>query len=859
MSVTFDPTQLPPPGRRFVGSPTPRIEDDRLLVGDGHFVADYEPPGVLHAAFARSSHPHALLVSIDTSAARAANGVIAVFTGEDIQRLTHPFPPLAMSPGLYTPLYWALAVDKVRMVGDPLAMVVAESRYLAEDAAELIEVEYQPLSPVADIAEGLSSESEPLWEKAAGNVMLDHTDRFGDVDAVFADADRVITERLSSHRQSNQPMETRGLVVEVDNGGQLTITAATQSTHLVRWALAALTGKQKAPAALRSFFTNKNRRTAFVDGVKKLVDDTKSAATDGGGPDLDLGGGAKTQLQRDRSFLRHFGAMTAGMLGRDDYPNVRARDVGGGFGSKIAIHREDVAVTAAAIDLGRSVKWIGDRSENLLDGGHGRDEDLTVSIAVDDDGTLRAMKVDLVIDQGAYPGFPFPAAGNTMMMRALFPGSYDFDAFELRSRAVSTNKGRYLAYRGPWANETWGRERMLDIVAAALDIPPTELRLNNMIGEARPREAMITGPTIDETLSTEKTLRRALEVIDVDSFEREREEAMSRGHLLGMGVSCYHEPAPGPPNLMGGNPVFSETARTTIETDGRIVAYTPQMPHGQGHQTTYSQLLADELGVGIDDVELVWGDSTRTPFSLLGTGGSRGGPIGGGAIKYSARGVRQHLVDRAAELLEAAASDIEITDGNIHVRGVPSKGLSFAEVASSVGEARVGQPAFDHEQSYDGKGDGGWSCATHVCFVDIDLDTGRVAIPRYVVVEDCGPIINPAIVDGQIRGAVAQAVGAVLYEKVAFSDEAVPQATTYMDYLVPTAAEIPRIEIHHLETLSPGENDFRGVGEGGFIGGPAAITNAIADALATVGGHVTEQHLPPHRILELAGLIERDR
>ena len=853
----------------LVGQSVKRVEDDRLLRGQGRYVADVTPEGVLTATFLRSPLAHARIVSIDAAAARTAPGVVAVFTGADIEAITHPFPPFGMLPDLYTPLFYALSSDIVRMVGDPVAIVIAESRYLAEDAMELIDVEYDPLDTIATIAEGLASDKPALWEKAGGNVLYDHVDTFttasgadaasSDVDAIFASADRVITERLSCPRQSNQPMETRGSLVEVDSEtGHMTIRNATQSSHMLRWMGAALTGKQRVRSSLKRIATNKQRRSGFVSGAKEFLN------TNAEGLKAQDNNGMKSQLKADKSFLKHANAIGLGLLGKDDYPTVVADDIGGGFGAKGSIAREDIALIAAAGELGRSVRWIEDRVENLMDGGQAREEDLTLSIAVDDDGTFRGLKVDLVVDQGAYPGFPVGAAMATRIMKVMFPGSYAWDAFEIRSRIVATNKGKYVAYRGPWANETWARERMIDIVARSLGMSPAEIRLKNMIGDEQMPTAMITGPEIDETMSTKKTLERALGLIDMDAFARDKAAAYQRNHRLGIGIACYHEAAPGPPGYWdyiapGNDTLLNEEAQATIEADGSVVVYTSQMPHGQSHETTYGQVVADELGVSIDDVTLVFGDTRRTPFSILGTGGSRGGPIGGGALKYAAREVRQQVVDAAAKLLEADAADIEIVDGNIHVAGVPARGITYAELAADVvsDADHSTSNAFEVIRGYKGKGDGGWSVATHACIVDVDLDTGMVTFPRYLVVEDCGPIINPAIVDGQVRGGVAQGIGAVLYEKATYDEDANLQSATYIDYLIPTSMEIPEIEVHHMETLSPGgENDFRGVGEGGMIGAPAAITNAIENALGPTA-RVTSQYLPPATILELAGVIPR--
>lgn len=844
----------------LVGQSVQRVEDDRLLRGNGRYVADITPPGTLHAVFVRSPLAHATINSIDVAAARRAPGVVAVITAAEMADTTHPFPPFLMLPGLYTPLFHAMSADKVRLVGDPVAVVIAESRALGEDAVEMVDVDYEPLPSVASIADALSATSEPLWEKADGNVMMDHTDTFGDIDAVFASADRVVTERFECQRQANQPMETRGSLVDIDDDGHLTIHNATQSSHMLRWIVAALTDKQSVFSSIKAFAKNKERRGGFLSGVKDFTGANKEGLKnqDNAGP--------MSQLQRDKSFLKHANKIGLGLLGKTSYPTVKAQDIGGGFGAKGSIAREDVAVAAAAIALGRPVKWIEDRTENLMDGGQAREETITVSIAVDNDGTFRGLRVDMVIDQGAYPGFPVGAPMTSKMIKVMFPGSYRWDAYEIRTRIVATNKGKYVAYRGPWANETWARERMIDVTASALGMSPVDLRMKNMLGDGDMPSAMITGPTLDNTMSTRKTLERAVGLIDMERFESDRETAAADGHYMGIGIASYHEAAPGPPNYWdsvnpGAGMLTPEEGYTTIEADGSVVVYTSQMPHGQSHETTYGQIAADELGVALGDVKLVYGNTEKTSFNMLGTGGSRGGPVGGGVVRKTTREIRRQIVEKAAEMLEASVDDIDIIDGNIHVAGVPSRGVTFqavAERAAADGASgdRYGTP-FEVGSVYNGAGDGGWSVATHICIVDVDLGTGKVTFPRYLVVEDCGPIINPAIVDGQVRGGVAQGIGAVLYENVAYDEDANLQSATYMDYLLPTAMEIPDVEVHHLETHSEGfENDFRGVGEGGMIGAPAAITNAIENALAPFNARVTTQYLPPTKILELAGVID---
>jgi carbon-monoxide dehydrogenase large subunit len=853
MSDTKDDTQTS--GLGFVGQSVKRVEDERFLTGNGTFVADLNIEGVLHAAFLRSPFPHANITAIDVSQAAKLPGVVRVFTGAELNEVTNPFPPFFMAEGLYTPLHTCMSEDKVRHVGDPVALVIAESRYVAEDALELITVDYQDLTPVSSIDEALEPRRAKLWEKADGNVLGELHNSFGDPDKVFANADRVITRTFDCPRQTNQPMETRGTVVIIDpKTGHLEIHNTSQAPHFLKWAIAALLVDQGGFRSLRQFLTNSSRRKAFAAAAKdfRSINKEKLAAQDNAG--------MKSQLKKDRSMLRHMGRMATGLLASKDYPTVKAVDIGGAFGSKGAVNREDVAIAAAATQLGRSVQWIEDRVENLTDGGQAREERFVVSVAVDDDGTFQGLDVKAFLDNGAYPAFPVSSAITALLWKVYMPGSYDFKAFKLETKILATNKGKVVPYRGPWANETWMRERMVDVVAEELGMDPGELRRKNMIGEDKLPMPMVTGPDMDATMSVKKTLERALELIDHEQLSRDKAAAEARGHRLGLGIASYHEAAPGPPNfassIQPGTDMFLyEDGRAEIQADGRITMYTSQSPHGQSHQTTYTQIAADEFGVPMEDIEIVWGNTDRTQFSFLGTGGSRGGPLGGGVMRMTARELRTQVVEVAANMLEASSGDIEIIDGNIHVAGVPARGITYADVAAKVAtDQRVTEgPVFSESMKYEGVGNGGWSVATHVAWVDIDLETGLVEIPRYLVVEDCGPIINPAIVDGQVRGGVAQGIGAVFYERQVYDDSANLLTSTYMDYLIPTAMEIPNIEIEHMETLTDGENDARGVGEGGMIGAPAALTNAVSDAL---GVQITEQYLPPYRLLELAGVLD---
>jgi len=405
---------------------------------------------------------------------------------------------------------------------------------------------------------------------------------------------------------------------------------------------------------------------------------------------------------------------------------------------------------------------------------------------------------------------------------------------------IASNKATYVAYRGPWAVETWVRERLFDVAARELGVGRDEIRLRNIVTPEELPAKMITGPTLDVRMSARTTLQEALARAEFESWPARQAAAREQGRILGLGFSTFIEAAPGPPDfgayVLGGMGAMmsSEPARLVLEEDGTVSVVTQQMPHGQSHETTLAQLAADEIGVPIEQVNVRFGDTAITPFGLAGTGGSRSAAMAGGAVTFGARALRERILDVAADLLEAAREDLDITDGSVHVVGVPAVSVSLGDVAAKVvssGATRFPGEAIRTAAEWDG-GEGGWAQATHVCWVEVDLHTGRVHIPRYLVVEDCGELINPQVVDGQIAGGVVQGIGAVLYEKTVYDDRAQIQTGTFMDYLIPTAMEVPDIEIHHIQTPSSIEANYRGVGEGGMIAAPPAITNAIEDALA---------------------------
>ena len=775
---------------RLVGARVARVEDRRILTGRGHYIDDLHLPRTVHAAFLRSPFAHARITDVNIADALEAPGVLAVLTGSDIRELIKAMPG-SMAANSKIPEYHALATGRVRFVGDPVVMIVAFSRRAAEDAAELIDVTYDPLPPVMTYESALDPESPCLFDDLPGNVQAQDSAIVGDVDGVFASADRVVSRTFQQHRVAPVPMETRGAVADYDAGsGELTFHCNSQAPHGLRIALADVL-------------------SISVDRVRVLT-----------------------------------------------------KDIGGAFGLKSCFGREDFCVAAAARLLGRPVKWIEDRYEHLLASGQAREEKVDIDVAVDDGGMLLGMRAHMTLDQGAYPGVPFPADGCTRFVQVLLPGPYRWKAYSYGRTVVVSNKCTYLAYRGPWEVETWVRERMLDEVARELAMDPAELRRRNMV-TGEPDDRLITGLSLSG-VSSRDSLDRALELIDYDGFRRLQEEGRSAGRCLGIGFATFIEAAPGPIELRTeGGPFGGEVARVELDSDGHLLVITSQVPHGQSHETTLAQIAADEMGVPFEHVRVLHGDTRYTPFKLIGTAGSMSATWASGAVQASTREVKRKVLELAGEILEVSTDDLDIADGVITPRGVPARSLTLAEVATqaTLAPGRLPAGADVHlaaEERFRGAGitGSGWSGGTHICTVDIDLDTGRVQILRYVVIEDCGRVINPAVVEGQVRGGVAQGIGEVLYERAAYDEDGNFLAATFMDYLLPTASEIPVIEIDHMETSPEGDIGYRGVGEGGAIVAPAALTNAISDALAPYGALVCEQSLPPARVLELAGVID---
>jgi len=761
-----------------VGASARRAEDRSFLTGDARYIADLRVSGALSARFVRSPHPHADIAAIDTSEALALSGVIAVFTGIDMKATLNPITIACPLDDYTAPAFEPLESHRVRFQGDPVALVVAESPALAEDAAELVAIDYRPLTPVLDP----DTSTTPLFDDMTSNVLYTEQHSYGDVDAEFAAADRVLRHTLSQDRCQNSPMEPRGGIADYDSStGRLRYDVASQSPNSHRTYLASVLGM-----------------------------------------DIDL-----IQVCAP--------------------PNM-----GGSFGIKGGVFREDIAVCWAARTLGRPVRWIEDRRDHLTTAGQARGERITIEVALDADGTPRALRAALTVDQGAYPVPPVASAVFTTIVRCMLPNCYQLSAYAFTARLVLTNRCPYVAYRGPWEMAIFAAERTADLVARAIGEEPSSYRLRNLIRVNGPDPRMITGPTLRDLPQLGSTLRACTRIADIDEFRCVQKHAWAQGRLLGIGIATMVELAPGPWSLheaMGAH-MGPEPVRLVLAPDGRLTIFTAQVPHGQGQATTLSQVAATTLGLALHDVDVVSGDTARVPYSLAGTGASRSAALAGGAVLRAARTLRATLLGAAGRQLGVAAAGLALRDGHVASISDNSILLELPRLVKQCFNDERGRAALDVTEIYDSE-EAGWAEATHCCWVEVDPELGTVRIPRYVIVANSGLIINPAIADGQLRGGATQGIGTVLFERSTYGTDGGQLTPTFNEYLLPNTLSTPRIEVVHADTERPGDVPYRGLGEGGAILAPAAVVGAIEDAVAHLGIRIHERHLPPWRIRQL--------
>jgi aerobic carbon-monoxide dehydrogenase large subunit len=783
-------TALPPtlpasrgPAGGYIGSPIPRREDAHLLIGKGTFVDDLDIPGLVHAAMVRSPYAHARIRSINTAAARALPGVVAVVTAQDAPDLQRPWPGRMPSPVPGTTMRHGTRYtlpDKVRHAGEAVAVVVADSRAIAEDACELVEVDYEPLPVVASAEAALAPGAALVYDELGDNIGAHITQRVGDPEKAFAEADHVIKETISVMRGGSHSMEGRGLAARYDESlDSFTVWASTQGPHRMRIMLSYL---------------------------------------------LD------TPEQQIRV--------------------IAPPDIGGGFGPKGGFYPEDALVCWLARHLKRPVKWIEDRYEHFVSASQEREQVHTIELAFSHDGKLLGLRDVFTHDLGLYGALVAPVISMCTVV-----GPYKIPNIHTEFYAAYTNLQPSGAVRG--AGRPQGvlvMERMMDRAAEVLGIDPAELRFRNLIP---PEEfpyavGMIfrdSAPLTYDSGDYPQLLRRALEMADYASARQEQARLREQGRYRGIGVAiCVEGVGLGP----------FEGAVVRLNNRGRIVAAIGAPPQGQGYQTSFAQIAADALGVRYEDVDVITGDTAVVPYGV-GSFASRVTANAGPSVMQAGTELKGKILNVAAYLLEAAADDLEIVDGAVRARGVPDRQVSLQQIAQlgnggrAFGMVMPGNLPIGLEASaYFTPSQAGYCGSCHVCILDVDPRTGEVDIVRYVVGHDCGTIINPLIVEGQILGGVAHGLSNALYEEAVYDAEGHSLASSFLDYPLPSAREMPRIELFHLITPSPiNPLGVKGAGEAGTLPVPAAVANAIEDALRPLGVRVNRMPLNPARISDL--------
>jgi aerobic carbon-monoxide dehydrogenase large subunit len=752
---------------RIFGSGIKRREDPRLITGKATYSDDIRLPNMTHMVVVRSPHAHAKIKKIDTSKAAAMPGVVAVFTGTDTQGVAAPCAWLLPNSGLKTPAHPALAVDKVRYVGDGVAIVLAENRYAAQDAADAVQVDYEELGAEVDPEKAAQDGAPQLFDDVPNNIafrwIMDPNP--DGLKAAFEQADVVIKERIVQQRLLPTAMEPRASVAQWNSGtSELTLWVTSQNPHIHRF-------------------------------------------------------------------------IVSGVLGLPEHKvRVIAPEVGGGFGSKIPVYPDELLAGWAAMKLNRPVRWAETRSENYLVTIHGRDHVEYVELAVKNDGTVLGIKGTVYAGMGAYlstaaPGIP------TILHGLMYSGAYNIANVYCESIGVFTNTTPTDAYRGAGRPEAaFLVERLMEKAANKLGMDPVEFRRKNLIPKFE-NHTVATGIIYDSG-DYVPALDKALKMIDYDGFRKEQAEARKQGRYLGIGVTTYTEICGLGPSQVAGAIGFQgglwESAIIRVAPTGKVQAMIGASPHGQGTATTFAQLISSELGFPVEDIELVHGDTNTTPMGW-GSYGSRTTPVAGAALVKAARKLKDKARAMAAHLLEAAVEDIDYDDGKFFVKGSPDKAKTIQEITLMATLAWSMPPGMDpgmeESQFYDPP-NFVYPFGTHIAIVEVEAETGKVELKRYVAVDDCGPQINPVIVAGQIHGGIVQGAAQVLCEGVVYGDNGQLLTGTMMDYTMPRADMFPNFELDHTVTPSPHHPvGVKGVGETGTIASTPTVYNAIMDAL----------------------------
>jgi carbon-monoxide dehydrogenase large subunit len=769
-----------------VGSRLKRPDDPRILTGRGRYVDDVALPRMVHVAFVRSAHAHARLVRVDVAAACRAAEVVRVLTGEEAARLCTPYRGVLLHyKGMKTGAMLPLAVERVRYVGEPIVAVAAESRAAAEDAAARVRVDVAPLPPVLDPESALAPGAPLIHPELGDNLIYETRLAAGDVDRAFAGAHRVWRRTFRIGRHTGVPIEPRSLVADYEP-----FTKA-----LTVWI------SSQVPHMMQ--------------------------------------------------------AILAELFGLPEHRvRVVAPDVGGSFGIKIHVYQDDMAACALALTLGRPVKWVATRRESFLSDIHAREQTVAVEVAAQADGTLAGMRAAITAAVGPYSAYPRSSVVEGGQVLRLLPGPYRLTNYDATLKVVAQNKGITSQYRAVGHPITAAvTESMMELIARDLGLDAAEIRRRNLV---RPDEfpyASATGNVYDSG-SYQAALETLLERAGYDELRREQRRARAAGRALGIGLSCFVElTGPGAQFYgVGGAPISGQEGTTVrLEPSGAVTVLTGLTDQGQGMRTALAQIVADELTVAVESVAVVSGDTAVVPYGG-GTWASRGMPIGGSATLLAGRALRDRVRRVAAALLEAHEEDVELREGRVFVSGSRDRALTLGQLARTVhfrsNELHGVEPSLEATVHYTNPGAWTFTNGAHLAMVDVDTETGRVRVLKYVAIDDCGKLVNPALVDGQVRGGVAQGIGGALFEHCVYDEAGQLLTTTLMDYAVPTAADLPPIEVHHLETPAPGlAGGFKGAGEGGTAGAPAAILNAVNDALAPFGVMLTEQPVTPERVL----------
>ncbi|MBB4689495.1 xanthine dehydrogenase family protein molybdopterin-binding subunit [Amycolatopsis jiangsuensis] len=783
---------------RWIGAPVRRREDPRLVTGRGRFLDDIHLTGLLHAGFVRATVAHGRVHEVDLTAVREVEGVVAAYSAEDLG-LGDIVALLDRPPEEYTPTTMPiLARHKVRFAGEPIAIVIAKDPYAVEDGIEAARVTYDVLDAVVSEEAALAADAPLVHEDAPSNVLLDVTsfDTPG-VDEAFQESGCVIDLVTRSARQNALPLETRGAIASWDERDeQLLVQTCSQVPHQVRTVLA-------------------------------------------------------RSMRLPEQSVR-----------------VTVPDMGGGFGQKCVVGREEIAVAAAAKRLGRPVKWIEDRRDALTAGFLAREQRYRTRAAFTAEGKLTAIDADIVCDMGAYSCYPFTVGIEPLMAAAEMPSVYQLPAYRVRARAIASTKAPTAPYRGVSRPQyVLVMERIMDLAARRLGLDPVEIRRRNLITEFPYRGVNnVTydpGSYLESLELAEKTLR-------AEGWYELRERAAAEGRHLGIGYSCFSE------RTGYGSEAFAKRKMTVVpgfdiseirmDLTGSVVVTSGTMNHGQSHETTFAQLVAERLGLDLAKVKLRQGDTERIPYGW-GTFASRSATIGGSAVATAATRLGEQLCVIAAHLLGTRVENVELDgDGGVVQLDDPTRRMAFEELADvaylrSHLLPKETPPTLTATAAFDVPGDGTFSNATHAVVVEADPGTGQVKILRYACVEDCGVVINPKVVEGQARGGIAQGIAGALFEEVSYADNGEPSAASFIDYLVPTATEIPDISVDHLETpCAFTESGAKGAGEGGTIGAPAAVLNAVNDLLWHTGVQLESTPVHPEAVLTaLAGAHRHEK